>query len=161
MLMSPLFVRGPLGILRERVVAEAADGAVDDPGIDLLEVLEVKAHLLHRRGPEVLDDHVCLLDHLHENVLGLLVLEVQDDPLLVAVQADEVAAEILVHLTGERPEFPGVVTVGRLDVDDLGPEVGEDHRCRGGRKHVTHVNDTDSFQRSWHVVDGKPCGIRA
>ncbi len=121
-------------------------------GIDLLEILPVKAHLLHRRGPEVLDDHVGLLDHLDEDVLGLLVLEVQDDPLLVAVQADEVAAEILVHLTGEGPELPGVVAVGRLDVDDLGPEVGEDHRCRGGRQHVAQVDDADSFQRSWHVI---------
>jgi len=144
-------IGGPLGVLGQRVVTEAADGAIDDSRIDLLQVLPVQAHLLHGRGPEVLHNHVGLLDHLDQDVLGLLVLEVQHDPFLVAVEADEVAAEVLVHLPGKRPELAGIVPVGRLDVDDLGPEVGEDHRRRGGGQHVTQVNDSDTFQRSWHI----------
>jgi hypothetical protein len=116
--------------------------------------------LLHRVRPEVLQHHVGDLDQLPENVPPLLTFQVKDEALLVAVQADEVRAAVLVVAAHEGAELPGVVPDFALDVDDLGAQIGQIHAGRRRRQHVAQVHYPYALQRSWHKMYLRDAGLR-
>ena len=102
--------------LRPRTTgAEARDRGVDERRVELAGLLVAEAQARHDAGPEVLDQHVCRGDELASGGAAVAGLEIEDTAALAAV-----------------PEAPGGmpserVSRGRLDLDDLGPVVGEDH----------------------------------
>ena len=83
-------------------------------------------------------------DQLSERLSPLRRSQVQAHALLVAVQAGEVAVG---HL-------PGDLAAGRLDLDDLGAEIGEHHRGVGTGQHDADLEDPDSGQRARAVHCG-------
>src|SRR5262249_59863397 len=72
------------------VLAEAGHRAVDDAGVALPRLGIGQAQALQRARPIVLENDVRTLDELEEQLLAPRMLEIHLDPLLVAVQADEV-----------------------------------------------------------------------
>ena len=102
--------------LRPRTArAEAADRGVDERRIELAGLLVAEAQARHHTGPEALDQHVGRGDEFEGGGLALAGLEIEHAAALAAV-----------------PEAPGMMPAeriprGRLDLDDLGPVVGEDH----------------------------------
>ena len=117
------------GALSQRALqAEARDIGVDDPGIDLPHGLIGKAQLLQHAHLVVLADHIRSLQQAAEDFLALLRLQVQRDPVLVAVEAGVEAALAVFHGS------PGADLIPRtraLDLDDLCAVIGQVHRTEG------------------------------
>jgi len=91
--------------------------------------LRAKAEPLGRARSEVLDEDVGVLDEAAQYLLGAILLEVEGEGLLGAVEPDEVAGEALdgtVVGSGE------VSYLGALDLYHSGAKVGE--LARGERR---------------------------
>ena len=127
--------------------AEAADGAVDDAGVDLLHLLIGEAQTLQHAHLVVLANHVGGLQQLGEDLLALFALQVQGHALLVAVDVGVVAAEAVLH----GAPAAGLITGGRgLDLDDLGAVVGQVHGAERAAVCLSQVQYANAFQRSVH-----------
>jgi hypothetical protein len=131
------------------VGAEALDGGVDEPRVDLGERLVAEPQAVERAWPEVLDQHVGLGDHLPEQALALLRLEVERQALLVGVEHEEeqAVAVLLVTHVGARD----VATLGLLELDHVGAEEGQHLRAGRSCLVVRHVDDADAGQGLGHV----------
>jgi hypothetical protein len=78
------------------------------------------------------------------------VREVQDHRPLVAIYAEVVRGDAVVE---RRRPGPGVVAARAFDLDDVGAEVGEEHRRVRARKDPGEVRDEEP-------VEGSGCGLR-
>src|SRR3989442_52757 len=105
------------------VLAEAGDRDEDDPVVERAQPLVVEAHRGHHAGPEVLEHHVGLRHQRGEDLLALGMAQVETDALLAAVVDREVHALAAHH----RRMAARLLTAGRLDLDDLGAEIGQQH----------------------------------
>ena len=136
--------------------AESAEPLVDDARVDLLEVLIPDSPAVERSGPEVLDHHVRLGRELQHGLLRLRPVEVESDELLVRVGPEEAEARPrLRHPPGEREEERlverGRVThrlaaPRRLDLDDLGAQLGEVARAGGAEDVLRAGEDAIALQ---------------
>ena len=115
--------------------AEPAQPLVDEAGIDLGEMLIAHAPPVEGSGPVVLDHHVRLGRELQHGLPRLRAVEVEADELLVGVGPEEAQARARFrNPAGERVE-KGLVergrvphrlaAPGRLDLDDLGSQLGQ------------------------------------
>ena len=126
--------------------AVAGDPAEHDAGVDLAQLLVAEAAALERAGAHALDHGVALAGQLEERGHALGALEVEHEAALAA-------ADVQVHqrhALDDRPRhLADVVTRRRLDLDDVGAEVGQ----RGGdgaRPEDGHLEDADAGERrSW------------
>ena len=133
-------------------VAEAGAGAVDDAGVDLLQHVIAQAQLLHGAGAVVLDDHIGLLHHLLEDLLGLGVLQVQGDTHLAAVEVRIVNALIV----DKGAHAPAVIALaGLLDLDDRGAHIRHQRTAIGAGQHTGQVQNNDAFQQSFFLLHDK------
>ena len=113
--------------------AEGGDRAVDEVGVDLREVAVAEAQAVHDARDGVLDDHVGAPGEPARRLAALVRLQVEDDALLSPV-----------------PHAPGGhgaegVAAGRLDLDDLGAVVGQDHGRHAGGEPRSEIDDGDAF----------------
>ena len=125
------------------VLAEAGDAGENDPRIDLAQALVVDAEPVLDVGAEVLDHHVGLPDHAAKHRDAVLLLHVQRDAALVAVDALEIRAVALAAHA-----FGGVDLFRRLDLDDVGAPVGELAHRRRARAHAGQVEHDEAGKRS-------------
>ncbi|ALE78229.1 hypothetical protein WY02_07050 [Pseudonocardia sp. AL041005-10] len=110
---------------------------------------------LHRARTEVLHDHVGAVDQRQERGAAPLVLEVEDDGLLVAVEPQERGALAV----EERARRPGRVAGARwLDLDHPGSEVGELHRRERRGHEGPHLQHEHSGQW-WVGLHRQPSGV--
>jgi hypothetical protein len=110
-------------------------------------VLVVDLELAGDPGAEVLDHDVGVAHEIVEHLEAGFALQVQRHALLVAVERDEVgplAVEGIARIRGQ--EFARALAAQRLDLDRLGPEVGEDHGAVGAGEHVRQVEDAHTTQ---------------
>ena len=128
--------------------AVAGDGAEHDPRVDLEARLVADAALVEPARPHGLDHRVGSRDQLEEHRPALVGAEVEHDRSLAP-------ADVEVHQRGaldDRPgHLPDVVARGRLDLDDVGAEVGE----RGGdRARAEHraLDDPDAGEGSGDLI---------
>ncbi len=128
---------------------EAADRGVDDPRVGGRDGVVVEAEARETAGAEVLHHDVGAAGELlgERDVAG--VLEVEGDGALVAVDPEVVRRDAVAH--GRLPR-PGVVAGGRLDLDHLGAEVGEQHRGVGAGQDPREVGDQQPRERSGRSV---------
>ena len=114
--------------------------------------------LLHRPRTEVLDEHVRGLGQPQEQLPALRVREVDGDAALPPVDAQKVGAELLLRrlFAGRREERPvppcGVARSRLLDLDDVGAQVGHQHRGERPRQDAREVDYAYSFQRTSHTA---------
>ncbi len=100
----------------------------------------VQPKLFHEAGPEVLDQYVALSGKLGGGSAPFLRRDVEDDAFLVAVErAKEPDAKPW--------QIAGLVAAGRLDLDDLGPQIGQDHAACRPHDHVRELDHADAGQR--------------
>src|SRR5439155_9615910 len=120
---------------------KARDRAVDEPRVAARERSVAEPELVHRPGPEVLDEDVALSDERTEDRLALRRLEIQRDALLVAVDGHEV------RRLAAREGWPAprvVALPGLFDLYDLGTHVAQHHRAVRPRGDAREVQDTDT-----------------
>ena len=131
--------------LRPRTAgAEAADRGVDEAWIELACLLVTEAEARHHAGPEVLDQHVGRGHEFAGGGAAVLGLEIEHAAALAAV-----------------PEAPGGMPAervprGRLDLDDLGPVVGEDHAGEVAVHAPREVEHAESATGSHHSPSSFP-----
>ena len=139
-------------------IAEAADGGVDEAWVALGERFVGEAEALHDAGGEVLDEHVRLFGQAHDRLFAAGRLEVEHEAALVAVEAGVIAAEgALGVVVGEGAGEAGHLAAGRLDLDDVGAEVGEEHRAVGAGEGLGEVEDADAWRGG--RCGGWSCGM--
>ena len=119
------------GLVPQRtVLAVTAEGAVDERGVDRGEGLVTKPQLFHDPGPELLDDHVVLLQELVDYFHPHRMLQVQGHGALVAPQVGQIGRQ-----TGAGKKGRGlrvqIGAAGRSDAQDLGAQVGQGERGKG------------------------------
>jgi hypothetical protein len=90
----------------------------------------------------VVVDDVGLLDQLARDVDALRVLEVERDVALAALATHERLVDEAHAVAGER-----------LDLDDVGAEVADDHRAERPREVLAEVDEHDALERSRHQRD--------
>ena len=110
-------------------VAEAGDGAVDEPGVDASQFLVSQPQAFHHARPEVLDHGVGIAGQPLEHGLAGLPLKVDDQAALVAVGGQKPRRPVL----DEGRSHPPVViaAVGLLHLDDVRSQVPQHHRAHG------------------------------
>ena len=132
-------------------LAIAGDRAVDEPRIARLQLVVAEARADQRARPEVLDEHVRVLDQRVELGEIGLVLDVERDRPLVAVERGEVAGEHVIRaaraLVQRRPAAHAVAAVGALDLDDVGAEIGEHHSGERPGGDLREFEDPEPLKR--------------
>ena len=129
------------------VLAEGRDGADHQPRVQLPEGRRRAPEPGHHARAEVLPDDIRHPAQVVEHVAALGGLEIQRDALLVPVDRQEVGA-VAVGAQEGRPHGPHGVTSPRvLDLDDLGPEIGEQHRAIRTGEHPRQVEHSDAVEK--------------
>ena len=121
---------------------------VDEPRVRLRQRRVVEAVLDHRARLEVLDDDVGARRDPPRDGRAVGMMQVGRDALLVAVEHREEAGA-----GAEQP--PRALAVDRLDLDDLGAHVREDHAARRAHDHVRELDDAQAGERlgkGWRAV---------
>ena len=121
-------------------LAEARHRAVDDLGIDLLDVLVAEAQPLDHARPEALHHDMRLGGDLlhHGDAVGRL--EVERDRALAAVEGDGMGAVVALQLA----QRAAPVAFQRLDLDDVGAVQGEQHGGVRPRDALREVENGDA-----------------
>ena len=120
--------------------AEAGQRGVDQAGMAGAQGVVVDAQPPGDAGTVVFDDHIGVLCQGTGLVLAVLSLQVEDDAPLAAVPLNG---------TGRVPEL---LTVGRLDLDDLGAEVGQHHGGDSAGTAAGEIEDGDFIEDLCHCV---------
>jgi len=105
-----------------------------------------------RGGAVVVHEEVRATQQPVQQLATRIGAQVEHDRSLVAVDRCEVRAAPLGRVAPPR-RSPGarLVAVGRLDLDDIGAEVGQQHGGERPGQHAADVDDADAFQ-------GEPIG---
>ena len=110
----------------------------------------------HARG-EVLHQHVGIREQRHQDFPARLGLQVQGDVALPRVQVGEWKARIRPRLVlVERPHPPAALPARRFNLQDVGPESGQQPRAVRPGDAVAQVEDTDAFKSGWRGHPSRP-----
>ena len=101
-------------------------------------------------GPEVLDEDVAARDQATQDLGPLRAPQVEPDAALVPIDGEEVggrprAGRLLPD--PRRPPAAGRVALGRLDLDDVGAEVAQEHRAVRPGEDRRAVDDPKAGER--------------
>lgn len=133
------------GLLPVRAGREAQDGQVDRAGVEPAHGLVGDPELFRRGGQEVVHDHVALFHEFSQDLLARRGGEVQGDPVLPAVDGQEVGG--FPGHEGRAPAAGLVAPVGPLHLDHLRAEVGQPHRAQRPGQDPRKIQNPDPFQR--------------
>ena len=152
------------------VAAKAGDRRIDDAGIDLLQDIIAQSQLVHHAGAVVFHHDIRFFDKLLEDLLALRGLQVQGDPLFVAVDVGKIDAfPLTIQIFGTEGRIAaGVVTAfGDLDLDDVCAHVSQHHGAEGAGKHTGQVENCQVLQchmfthvTALHPQRGSSCASR-
>ena len=135
------------------VLAERRDRTVDEPRIDLEQILIAEPQRLERAGSIVLHQHVGFGDELLKNLAAFFGFEVEGYRLLVRALRQERGAHVA---PVERPVGAALAAliglVRMLDLDHIGAQ----HRELVGREraseHMGDVDDPDALERTHGIL---------
>ena len=125
------------------VTAEAGDRAVDYAGVYFLEDIIADPKLLHYAGAIVFYNNISLFDHFKEHFFALFGLQIQSDPLFVAVYICIIKALSVF----KRRKSARIVTALRVfDFDNIGSQVSQEHGAVRARHYTGQVKNCDIAQ---------------
>ena len=119
------------------------DGAIDNIRVDGGHGVVAQPHAVQGAGPETLHHHVGLGRQPQNDVNPFLLLQVEAQAALVAVEGQELGA-LAVPEGGPRAGL--VPQVGLLDLDDFRAHVPHHHGAERSRQSTGQVNNFDAFQ---------------
>ncbi len=119
-------------------VTEARGRGIDQPWMARVQALPPEIELFHAPRTIVLDEHVGAGEQAMKDGAVVLVLEIERDALLAAVDRQQIARLAVVPGTDLARE---ISSVGMLDLDDAGAEVAEDQRADRAGEHAREVDD--------------------
>ena len=124
------------------------DRCVDEARTASADRRVVEPHPTHDARPEVLDQHIATVGERQQQLACLGMRHVEADVALARVLLHEVARQAVDARVGE----PGHVAVGRLDLDDLGPEVAQHPRAMGATEHAGEIEHAHAGERAGPVI---------
>ena len=131
------------------MIAEAEQGAVNQPGIDRFQRFIAQTEPVHDAGAEILDHRIGASDQLQEGFAPQRRLQVEADAPLVAVHALKIATQHPRAVVGtKRAGLTRHVPFRRLDLHDIRAMVGQHHRAIGACEHLGEVDHPDVAQRA-------------
>ncbi len=137
---------------RGRSVAPvAADRQVDQPGMRVAQPCLVDPEPGEGPWPKVLHEDVGVVEQPAQDGAAVGCPQVEPDRALVAIDGQEVGGRPrpIGRVTDpRRTPRPGRVAVGRLDLDHVGAEVGQEHRRVRTGEDRRRVDDAQATQRS-------------
>ena len=139
--LGDLIETGALGV--GAVLAEAGDAGKDDAGVDGLQAFVIDAEAVFDIGAEIFHHHVGLFRQPHENLQPAGGLQIKRDAPLVAVDVLEIGS-----IAGAAHALGGVDFLGRLDLDHVGPPIGQLAHRRRARAHAGEIKDGEAGKRS-------------
>ena len=141
-------VLGAVVALRPRR-AERRDRGDDQLREAILEARVVQPQPLRLGRRQVLDEDVCLREQIQQQLAALVRLDVEAEAELVGVEVHEREAALAVlEVARVGRDRAGRVTLGVLDLDHLGAEVGEQLAGVGRGEEAAVLDDRDAFQQA-------------
>ncbi len=130
------------------VGGKAVGADIDDVRLDLADRLVAQPQALDGLRPERMDESIGAFDHFQESRARRRVLEVEAERALVAIHIEigRAHAGRLARLA----DMAHRVALRRLDLDDVGALVGQQHGAVGPEDDVGEVDDPDAFERAGH-----------
>jgi hypothetical protein len=126
------------------VGAESGDGAPDEPRVLREELAHAQRVALERAGAKVLDHDVGIADQRRKKGTIRLAREVGDRAQLVPIRREEVRA-LAARIERRTPAASLVAASRTLDLDDIGPEIAEDHRGERAGQNPRKVENFESM----------------
>src|SRR5271165_181505 len=153
----------PGGIALGTVLAVARDRAVDDARVLRAHALIAHAEAVEHAGTEGLEHDVVLADERQQHFLAALVLQIEPDRALVAVERQEqrrARALVRAVVVGRRPADV-VAHAGVLDLQHIGTEVRQQQRAEAAREKPRQIEHADALERKAHRRASTPRGAIA
>ncbi len=126
---------------------EGADASDDERRLSRMDVLPGEPEPRCTRAREVVQDDVRAPPEPCARLEPVRGLEVDDDRALPAVQRDEVAPDS----RSDRHHVAVSVTAGRLDLHDIGPQIGEEDTAQRPRDVLGVLDHAHAFERQAHL----------
>src|SRR5262249_12508883 len=124
----------------------AGDGAANETWGAAFEPLVRETPFLQRAQPEIVNEHVGLIDKGCENLLPGRTCHVERDGALVAIHAEEISG--LVPGEWGAPAARIIALAGGLDLDHICAHVAEHHGRERTRKDAREIDDANSGERA-------------
>ena len=124
--------------------AEALDLAIDDAGVDLLDLVIAKPQSLDRARRHVLDRDIGLFQHVADDFEAARRFQVQRQRFLVGVELVEIPG-VVVGLAGAQ-SAAGIAGCRVLDLDHLGAEPGQALGTGRPGLELGEIHHLDAFQ---------------
>ncbi len=105
--------------------------------------LVTEAEAIHHAGPKILHDDIGLRDQPVNELDRIGALQVQREASLARIELTEIGA-VSVAQGGAQPH---VVAFRRLDLDDLGADIGKQSRTIGAGQHDREIEHAHAFER--------------
>ncbi len=142
--------------------AVAGDREVDERRVQLAQDVVIEAEAGEATRPEVLDEDVAAGQQAAQHLGTVGLVQVERDRALVAVDREVVGRGPRVVGGVADPGWApatGRIALGRLDLDDVGAEIAEEHRAVRAGEDRRRVDDPQAGERTrpgrgWHVGDG-------
>jgi hypothetical protein len=109
-------------------------------------VTDAKPRARVERG--VGDEHVRALDESAQDGAALGLAQIEREPTLAAVVDDPAVVVRALGHAGAAGAVSVEIAVGRLDLDDVGPEIGEDRRRHRARDEARGVDDAQAVTQA-------------
>src|SRR6266849_8719008 len=147
-------VCGRIGVMA--LGAEAANRAVDNFRIEPANFGVSDSEPVRDARPVVLDHRVAFDRELTYDVAAVILLEVDHEAALVAVEGEKGRGHAVLEGSAEAA---GGIALRRLDFDHVGAQIAKQHRAKRSRHDLTKVQDTKACQWSFcHRFQPRACG---
>jgi hypothetical protein len=133
-------------------VAEARNARVHESRIHRSQGFVAHAETLGHTGTCVLHQHVGCFDQRIQHVAVGGILQVQRDAALVSIQRQE-AGTVLALETKTHRMTRRVADLGRLDLDDIGAHVTQQHAAEWPRHDLRNIQYADAGQGQRAIID--------
>src|SRR5205085_4152741 len=131
-------------LLAERpLVAITGQPGINEARVELFKTRIIDAEASRHRGPEILDQHIGALDHAVQDRESLLLLQIEGNGALAAIGPEE-KASLTRQAGGELAQH---VALRRLDLDDVGAEIGEERATVGPCQITAEIEHRDAAER--------------
>ncbi len=125
-------------------MAEARGRGVDQARMAFMQHIPAIAQFFHGAGTVVLYQHIGLGQQpIEDGAVGIL-LQIDGDGFLAAVEGGEIAGDAV----DEGTVAAGIVALGRLDLDDACAQIGQQHGAIGACQDPGQVQDDEAGEGS-------------
>ena len=126
--------------------AITGDRPIDDRGVDLLDGVITQPESFHNPRPEVLDNHIGLLNQIHHFGKVVTVFQVRRVTVFISIGDVEGQGVAILHDPPESKTSADIPGGWTLDFDDARAQVTQTHRRHRTGKELGEVKDEETLE---------------